>query len=95
VLLAGVRLTWTVLGNMFNPLAEDPSLLKDTELEEKINELGRKYSMACRLGMNQVIPQLIVSLEMYRDEMSKRSRASLKQAAGRTNGNLDDLINIG
>ena len=82
-------------GNMFNPLAEDPSHLKDAELEAKINELGRKYNMACKLGMNQVIPQLIISLEMYRAELTKRSNESLKKAAGRTKGNLDDLINVG
>jgi len=80
---------------MYNPLAEDPSHLKDSELEEKINELGRKYAIACRLGMGQVIEQLIISIEMYRTELTKRNQESLKKASGKTKGNLDDLINVG
>jgi len=79
---------------MYNPLLDNPSQLKDAELEAKINELGRKYSIACRLGMNQVIPQLLISIEMYRNELSQRSQESLKKATGKANGNLDDLINI-
>ena len=80
---------------MYNPLLEDPSHLKDNELEEKINELGRKYAIACKLGMNQVIDQLIISIEMYRNELTKRNQESLKKASGKTKGNLDDLINVG
>ena len=79
---------------MYNPLLEDPSHLKDSELEEKINELGRKYTIACRLGMGQVIDQLLISIEMYRNELTRRNQESLKKAAGKTKGNLDDLINI-
>jgi hypothetical protein len=79
---------------MYNPLLDNPSQLKDAELEAKINELGRKYSIACRLGMNQVIPQLLISIEMYRNELSQRSQESLKKVTGKANGNLDDLINI-
>ena len=79
---------------MYNPLLEDPSKLKDAELEAKILDLGQKYSIAARTGMNQVIPQIITTLEMYKTEQSKRSQTALQTTARKTNGNLDDLINV-
>lgn len=79
---------------MFNPLLANPADLKDAELEEKIIELSRKYSIAARTGMNQVIPQIIVVLNTYREEMAKRNVAALQNATKKNNGNLDDLINI-
>lgn len=80
---------------MFNPLLKSPAELKDAELEEKIIELTKKYQIAARTGMNQVIPQLMVALNTYREELSKRSREALQSASKKNNnGNLDDLINI-
>lgn len=80
---------------MFNPLLDDPSTLKDAELEAKILDLGRKYTIAARTGMNQVIPQILVALDLYRTELNKRSYESLQNTAKKTNGSLDDLINVG
>jgi hypothetical protein len=79
---------------MFNPLLANPADLKDAELEEKIIELSRKYSIAARTGMNQVIPQIIVVLNTYREEMAKRNVAALQGATKKNSGNLDDLINV-
>ena len=79
---------------MYNPLMEDPSKLKDADLEAKILDLSQKYSIAARTGMNQVIPQILTTLEMYKMEQSKRSQTSLQTTARKTNGNLDDLINV-
>jgi hypothetical protein len=79
---------------MYNPLLGDPSHLKDSELEAKINELSRKYSIACRTGMNDVVDQLIIAIEMYRNEMVKRNQDALKKSIGKANGDLDGLINI-
>jgi hypothetical protein len=79
---------------MFNPLLGNPADLKDAELEEKIIELSRKYSIAARTGMNQVIPQIIVVLNTYREEMAKRNQTALQGATKKNNGNLDDLINV-
>ena len=45
---------------MYNPLLPDPSTLKDAELDQRINELSRKYHIAARTGMNQVIPQILI-----------------------------------
>jgi len=79
---------------MFNPLLGNPADLKDAELEEKIIELSRKYSIAARTGMNQVIPQIIVVLNTYREEMAKRNVTALQGATKKSSGNLDDLINV-
>ena len=79
---------------MFNPLLGNPADLKDSELEARINELARKYMIAARTGMNQVLPQLALALEVYREELTKRGQESLKTTARKANGNLDDLINV-
>jgi hypothetical protein len=79
---------------MYNPLLEDPSKLKDAELEAKILDLGQKYSIAARTGMNQIIPQILTTLEMYKIEQSKRNQTALQTTARKTNGSLDDLINV-
>lgn len=82
------------MDHLYNPLLPDPSTLKDAELDERINELSRKYYIAARTGMNQVIPQILMALEMYKIEMSKRGQQALQNTAKRTNGNLDDLIKV-
>jgi hypothetical protein len=79
---------------LFNPLLGSPADLKDADLEAKINELTRKYTIAARTGMNQVLPQLALALEIYREELTKRGQESLKTTARKANGNLDDLINV-
>ncbi len=79
---------------MFNPLLANPADLKDTELEERILDLTRKYGIAARTGMNQVLPQIIIVLNTYREEMAKRNQAALQGATKKNNGNLDDLINV-
>ena len=79
---------------MFNPLLANPADLKDAELEQRILDLSRKYGIAARTGMNQVLPQIIVVLNTYREEMAKRNRIALQGATKKNNGNLDDLINV-
>lgn len=79
---------------LFNPLLEDLSKLKDSEIEAKVLELGKKYTIAARTGMGQVIPQILVTLEAYRAEMAKRSQRSLDETSKKINGDLDGLINI-
>lgn len=79
---------------MFNPLLGNPADLKDAELEARIIELTKKYQIAARTGMNQIIPQIAIALNTYREELTKRSTAALQSAGKKNNGNLDSLINI-
>jgi hypothetical protein len=79
---------------MYNPLLPDLSTLKDADVENKIAELSRKYHIAARAGMNDVLPQILVALEAYREELVKRSAQALKNSIKNSNNNLDDLINV-
>lgn len=80
---------------MFNPLLENPSKLKDQDLENKILDLSRKYHMALRLGQGGLAQQIVVSLETYRMEYQTRQQANLKELQEKQKKQgLDDLINV-
>jgi hypothetical protein len=79
---------------MYHPLLGNPAEIKDADLENKINELQRKYSIAARTGMNDVLPQIAMVIEAYRTEMTKRHSQSLKKATKNSNKDLDDLIKV-
>ena len=80
---------------MFNPLLEDPSKLKDQDLENKILDLSNKYHLALRLGNGGLAQQVILNLEAYRMEQQQRQINAMKdmQAKQKKQG-LDDLINV-
>ncbi len=78
---------------MFNPLLPDISKLKNDDLENKINELMRKYFIAAKSGQGMVCQQINVILEAYKLEQSRRYTESNKQAI-QQNKNLDDFINV-
>ena len=75
-----------------HPLAADLSELKDSEVEAKLNELTKKYFQAARLGNQELLTQLSIFVNMYREEMSGRYRKSLKNT--NIDGDLDQLINV-
>ena len=78
---------------MFNPLVDSFSELKDSEIENKIVELQRKYFQA---GANPQLQQQVQAiLEMYKLEMQERRAKSLeKQKQDNGDNSLDNLINI-
>jgi hypothetical protein len=80
---------------MFNPLLEDPSKLKDQDLENKILDLSQKYHVALRLGQGGLAQQVVVNLEAYRMEQQRRQIEAMKdlQTKQKKQG-LDDLINV-
>lgn len=75
-----------------HPLASDLSSLKDSEVEVKLNELTKKYFQASRLGNQDLLTQLSMFVNIYREEMSNRYRNSLKST--NIDGDLDQLINV-
>ena len=75
---------------MFHPLEGDLSLLKDTEIEQKLIELNKKYYAAARLGSRDLLTQLSTFITIYRDELSNRYARKLKQ----NDDDLDQLINV-
>jgi hypothetical protein len=80
---------------MFNPLIENPSKLKDQDLENKILDLSRKYGIAMRLGQGGIAQQIVITLDAYRMEQQTRQIESMKtiQEKQKKQG-LDDLINV-
>jgi len=78
---------------MFNPLIPDLSNLKNDDIDNKIVELMKKYSIAARSGQGMVCNQIAVILEMYKQEQGKRYQESLKKLSNQ-NKNLDDFINV-
>jgi hypothetical protein len=75
----------------FHPLSTDLSDMKDTDLEEKIQEITKKYYIAVRLGNIDLLTQLSTFLTIYKEEMSKRNREKFNNNG---NGDLDQLINV-
>jgi hypothetical protein len=79
---------------MYNPLMANPAEFKDAELDNKINELSRKYHIAARSGQGMACQQIIVILESLKYEQQRRRSESLKTSNNGKDSNLDDLINI-
>jgi hypothetical protein len=75
---------------MFHPLEGDLSLLKDTEIEQKLIELNKKYHAAARMGSRDLLTQLSTFITIYRDELSNRYARKLKN----DDNDLDQLINV-
>jgi hypothetical protein len=75
---------------MFHPLEGDLTELKDTEIEQKLIELNKKYYAAARMGSRDLLTQLSTFITIYRDELSNRYARKLKQ----NDDDLDQLINV-
>lgn len=77
---------------MFHPLQEDPSQLKDPELDQKIQDVTRKFYMAQRLGNHELLTQLNTFVNIYREEQRRRLLA--RTAGNKLDDDLDQLINV-
>ena len=76
---------------MLHPLSVDLTTLKDSEVEEKLQELTRKYFAAQRLGKPELLTQISTFVTIYRQEMSRRYLEKSKMAL---DGDLDQLIKV-
>lgn len=80
---------------MFNPLLQDLTELKDQDLENKINELNRKYSIVARTGNGALCEQISIVLLQLREEQQQRLRDKNKRVNVKNQDkDLDDLINV-
>jgi hypothetical protein len=75
---------------MFHPFEGDLSELKDTEIEQRLIDLNKKYYAAARMGSRDLLTQLSTFITIYRDELSNRYARKLKQ----NDDDLDQLINV-
>jgi len=77
---------------MFNPLVDNFDDLTDSEVENKITELSRKYFISRN---PQVQQQISTILEMFKQEMrARRAKQQLKEREQNGENGLDNLINI-
>lgn len=78
---------------MLNPLIDSLDHLTIQELDDKINELQRKYFMSRN---PQVQSQITNVLDIYKIELQERRMKELKKQQNQDNGenSLDNLINI-
>jgi hypothetical protein len=79
---------------MIHPFEGDLSQLKDSEVEDKLVELNRKYYQAYRLGKPELLTQLSTFVTIYKNEMSRRYAEKTKTSRGQMDGDLDQLINV-
>jgi len=80
---------------MFNPLLENLSDLKDSEIEARMSDLNKKYNIALRMGNGTIAQQIAVVIGVVREEILRRQQEASKKLLQRHNKDLDDLINIG
>lgn len=75
---------------MFNPLIDNFSDLSDSDLDNKITDLSRKY---WQTRNPQVQEQIATILEMLKQESRLRREKSFQKQQDEDNG-LDNLINV-
>jgi hypothetical protein len=76
---------------MMHPLSEDFSQLKDAEIEERIQDLSKKYWLTQNSNVQR---QITLFLDMYKTEMQYRRQKQLNQLYQKRNKDLDNLINV-
>ena len=73
---------------------EDPTKLKDADLDSKITDLTKKYYIAARMGHGAVCNQIAMALDMFREEQYRRQVEATQKLAKKQDKDLDDLINV-
>jgi hypothetical protein len=76
---------------MFNPLVDSFDQLTDTQIDERIQELGRKYWMTQN---PDVRGQIAVVLEMFKQEAVSRRAKAFQKMQENGDSDLDNLINV-
>jgi len=74
---------------MFNPLADSFDDLTDSQIQEKVQDLTRRYYQTSNPGLQS---QIAVMLDMFRQEQTTRMYRQKQQDDD--DPDLDNLINI-
>jgi hypothetical protein len=77
-----------------HPLQVDLSKLSDSDVEEKIRELTKKYTTVLQVSPS-ASTQLLMLLEDYKTEQQSREQRKNEAMNRELGKDLDDLINIG
>jgi hypothetical protein len=76
---------------MIHPLAEDFSQLKDADIEQKVQDLSKKYWMVSNPSVKQ---QISLLLDMYKTELGARRAKLVQQEYQKRDKDLDNLIKV-
>lgn len=76
---------------MSHPLSEDFSQLKDAEIEQRIQDLSKKYWQTQNANVQR---QITMFLDIYKTEMQHRRQQQLNQLYQKRSKDLDNLINV-
>lgn len=74
-----------------HPLIGDLSVMKDAELENKINDLTRKYFSVQNFEVQR---QIVMVLDTYKEELANRRSAEYNKMMNNRDKGLDKLINV-
>jgi len=74
-----------------HPLAEDFSQLKDSEIEEKLQELSKKFYQTHNPAVQR---QISLFIELYQEEIRSRRAKLWQQKYQNRDKELDKLIKV-
>jgi hypothetical protein len=76
---------------MIHPLAEDFSQLKDIEIENKLQDLSKKYWQTANPSVKE---QISIFIGLYKTELSSRRAKLVEQQYQKRDKDLDSLIKV-
>ena len=76
---------------MIHPLAEDFSQLKDIEIENRLQDLSKKYYQTQNPNIKQ---QIAVFIDIYKTELNSRRMKAMEQLYQKRDKDLDSLIKV-
>lgn len=74
-----------------HPLIENLDQLKDGELDQRINDLTKKYFQTSNADLKQ---QISMALDSHKSEQANRRNAEWQKMLANRDKNLDKLINV-
>ena len=79
---------------MNHPLTGNLRDFSDGDLQKKITELGKRLVFAHQTGNAQMIGQLELLMEDYREESMRRDRVRMEKMQENNGKDWDDLIDV-
>jgi len=79
---------------MNHPLTGNLRDFSDSDLQKKITELGKRLVFAHQTGNAQMIGQLEMLMEDYREESMRRDRERMAKMQENNGKDWDDLIDV-
>jgi len=76
---------------MIHPLAEDFSRLKDIEIENRLQDLSKKYYQTQNPNVKQ---QIAIFIDIYKTELNSRRMKAMEQLYQKRDKDLDSLIKV-